>query len=79
MSAPTYQTGVGRADGKIADGEVSSDLRNAGRSERYVTFSQCWSELGKPVFQLATPESLRLMAASGDPLRCVPANVALPE
>ncbi|MBL9044999.1 MAG: hypothetical protein JNM83_25555 [Myxococcales bacterium] len=73
------QTGVGRADGKIADGEVSSDLRNAGRSERYVTFSQCWSELGKPVYQLATPESLRLMASSGDPLRCVPASAALPE
>ncbi len=72
------ENGQGRADGKIADGEVTTDLRNAGHSERYVTFSQCWNEEGKALYQASEPESLRLIAKLGDEKRCVPAKAELP-
>lgn len=72
------QTGQGRADGKIADGEVTTDLRNAGQSERYVTFSQCWNEVGKTLYQVSEPESLRLIAKLGDEKLCVLPTAELP-
>lgn len=70
--------GQGRADGKIADGEVTTDLRNAGQTERYVTFSQCWNEAGKVLYQVSEPESLRLIAKLGDEKLCVPQHAELP-
>ncbi len=73
------EDGSGRSDGKIADGEVTSDLRNASFSERYVTMSQCWNDAGKTVFQITTPESLRLTATMGEASRCVPPTAELPE
>lgn len=71
--------GSGRSDGKIADGEVSTDLRNAGLAERYVTFSQCWSSDGKTTYQVTSPDSLRLLISLGDPSLCVPKTAALPD
>ncbi|HMU40506.1 MAG TPA: hypothetical protein PKE31_15970 [Pseudomonadota bacterium] len=71
--------GQGRADGKIADGEVSIDLRNAGLPDRYLTFSECWDIAKKSVYLQSTPAALRLWPPTGDPSRCVPANAEFPE
>lgn len=71
--------GEGRADGKIADGEVTQDLRTAGLSERYVTFSQCFGKDGQAMYQMASPTALRLLAGLGDPSLCVPKTAALPD
>ena len=73
------EKGQGRADGKIADGEVSIDLRNAGLSERYVSFSQCFGQGGKALYQTASPESLRLLTSLGDPSVCTPKTAAFPD
>jgi len=72
------QSGEGRVDGKIADGEVTSDLRNAGLSERLVSLTQCWDEEAGTAFQIATPEPLRILAKSGDPSLCVPKTQRMP-
>lgn len=71
--------GSGRSDGKIADGEVSTDLRNSGLAERYVTFSQCWASDGKTTYQATSPDSLRLLTSFGDQSLCVPKTAALPD
>lgn len=73
------EKGQGRSDGKIADGEVSIDLRNAGLSERYVSFSQCFGQGGKALYQTASPESLRLLTSLGDPSVCTPKTAAFPD
>ena len=73
------QNGAGRVDGKIADGEVTSDLRNAGLSERVLTLTQCWNEQAMTAFQTATPEALRILTTSGDPSLCVPRTPQLPD
>jgi len=71
--------GSGRSDGKIADGEVTTDLRNAGFSERYVTVSQCWNDSGQTVFQITSPEALRLTTTLGEASRCMLPTAELPE
>ena len=62
FAQPLNEKGQGRSDGKIADGEVSIDLRNAGLSERYVSFfAVLW-----PGRQSAIPDGKPRIAAAFD-------------
>lgn len=73
------KTGQGRADGKIADGEITQDLLRAGLSARYVSFSQCWDKQEKTVFQHSEPTLPPLLPTVGQQEGCWPVGALFPE
>lgn len=71
-------SGAGRADVKIAGGEVQADLVAARLGQDFVAASQCWGPAFTTTYESSTPEALHLIATAGNPSTCSFTSQQLP-
>lgn len=71
-------SGAGRADVKVAGGEVKSDLEAAGAGQAAVILSQCWDTSFLTAYETSTPEAVKLVPTAGDPGACAFPVMQLP-
>lgn len=71
-------SGAGRADVKVAGGEVKADLEALQIAQTSVILSQCWDTGFVTAYETSTPEAVQLVKTSGDDKACAFPVMQLP-
>ena len=71
-------SGAGRADVKIAGGEVKTDLEALKLGQTSVIVSQCWDTGFVTAYETSTPEAIQLVKTAGDDKACAFPVMQLP-